>query len=195
LIWFLQTVRAKILLPALFIAGLGSPFLREINLIVPMIGAQNPFGPLPLKLVVPLACIVALGSVQSIARSPSSRTASRRLGLMMTSYTLLGSGVFAAGSVIGVTVIAGQPDLDVIRNVSVLVALLLVGEVVLGMKHSPLALVGFVFLSTVFGRNQFGVAQPWAWLVQPATAADLSVALVVLVGAAFIAVVASLIKK
>jgi hypothetical protein len=83
----------------------------------------------------------------------------------------------------------------VIRNVSVLVALLLVGEVVLGMKHSPLALVGFVFLSTVFGRNQYGVAQPWAWLVQPATAADLSVALVVLVGAAFIAVVASLIKK
>lgn len=195
MIWFLQTVRAQLLLPTLFVAGLGSPFLREINLIVPMIGGQNPFGPLPLKLVVPLACIVALGSVQSIARVPSSRTASRQLGLMMAFFTLLGAGAFAGGSAIGATVIAGQPDLDVIRNVSVLVALLLVGEVVVGMKHSPLALVCLVFLSTVFGRNQSGAAQPWAWLVQPATTADLTVALVGLVGAAFVAVVASLIKK
>jgi hypothetical protein len=168
MIWALRTLRAKQALPALIVAAAGSVLLRDLSVLLPSIGTGAPFGSLPFTAITPLIAIVVVGGLQHSAAPLMSATSARPLQAMLVGFLLVASVAFVAAYAIAALVFDAS-WLEVARNTSGYIVLLLIGQRILGSRLGTAVPVVYVFLSTVFGRSGDGGIQPWAWEVTPAT--------------------------
>jgi hypothetical protein len=175
--WFVRTMHAHLLLVAAGALGAMTVIVRDASLVIPVVGPGTPFGDLPLATVIPLLVVILIGSAQHAASPPELATSARGVAGMLV-FSGLATCTFFVFANAATAVLFGAESLSVARNTFGYFNLLLFGQLLLGLRLGPSVPPLYLFLSTVFGRGPNGMAQPWAWPVQPASVPDLTLTVV-----------------